>query len=43
MLVSTADTRERLGIEDFGGSANSTNASPQARRSSDNEVLALFD
>lgn len=43
MLTSTADTREALGIEEFGGAANSADANRTARRSSDNEVLALFD
>ncbi len=43
MLSSTADTREALGIEEFGGAANSAGAATAARRSSDNEVLALFD
>ncbi len=43
MLSFTADTREALGIEEFGGAANSVDAATTARRSSDNEVLALFD
>ena len=43
MLTSTAETREALGIEDFGGAANSDGADTAARRNSDNEVLALFD
>lgn len=43
MLVSTAESREQLGIESFGGAANSVDAERTARRSSDNEVLALFD
>ena len=43
MLTSTAETREQLGIEAFGGAANSADAMTEARRTSDNEVLALFD
>lgn len=43
MLVATTETRSQLGLDAFGGAANSTDASNQARRSSDNEVLALFD
>lgn len=43
MLVSTADTRARLGLERFGGAANSHSARDTARRASDDEVLALFD
>jgi hypothetical protein len=43
MLVSTAASREHLGIEQFGGAANSADAARATRRTSDNEVLALFD
>lgn len=43
MLTFTADTRKELGIERFGGAANSADAEATARRNSDNEVLALFD
>jgi len=43
MLVATSQTRQQLGLDAFGGSANSAAASTAARRASDNEVLALFD
>jgi len=43
MLVSTETTRAELGIEGFAGAANSEDAARSARRSSDNEVMALFD
>jgi hypothetical protein len=43
MLTSTAESREHLGIEAFGGAASSATADTTARRTSDNEVLALFD
>lgn len=43
MLTSTSDTRQALGLDDFAGAANSATAPSTARRSSDNEVLGLFD
>ena len=43
MLVSTSDSRTQLGIDAFGGAASSAAASTEPRRTSDDEVLALFD
>lgn len=43
MLTSTAETRERLGLENFGGAANSVDAPTAPRRTSDEPVRSLFD
>jgi len=43
MVTSTVETREKLGIENFGGAANSIDASTQPRRTSTEPVKSLFD
>ena len=43
MMRSTANDRDRLGIDTFAGAANSVGASTESRRSSGNEAMSLFD
>ena len=43
MMSASASDRERLGIDAFGGAANSVDAPVTPRRSSSGDVMSLFD
>jgi len=43
ILQKSESTRDRLGIDSFGGAANSADAPTEPRRNSNQEAMALFD
>lgn len=43
MMSASASDRDRLGIDAFGGAANSVDAPVEPRRSSNDDVMSLFD